>query len=215
MSLNRQVALQLSCSLEIVSAAAGPSAALEILLDSNLGPFDPSCLSRALLVAVRSDHVANVSCLIRKGATNLDEALFAAKLEGKHRSRALLLLVKAAMSNDVDLVLNLYGPPTSAIENFYDVQLALAGGEIPTDLPVEAAGRYGNTAVREELLLRRKVAPTCGLVMWHALRLSAVNVEWLQRTPVVLHLCLDHNNLQTLPGNLGSAILQVRVGWCW
>lgn len=198
---------------EIVSVAARSSVSLEKLLNSDPpSQFDPDCLSRALMVAVKSDHVANVSMLVRKGATNLDEALLAAKLEGKVRSRALLLLVKAALSNDVDLLLNLYGPPKSSTDdNFHDVQLALAGGQIPTDVPVEIAGRYGNTAVREELMLRRKMAPTQGLVLWHALHLSVLDLEWLQRTPGVLHLCLDHNNLQMLPSNIGPAIQQVRV----
>lgn len=162
-------------------------------------------------MAVKSENVANVSTLVQKGAKNLDEALLVAKMEGKHRSRALLLLVKAAMSNDVELLLNLYGPPTNTNASFYDVQLALSNCEIPIDVPVEIAGHYGNTAVREELLLRRKGAQLEGFVPWHALHLSTLNVEWLQRLQCVLHLRLDHNKLWTIPCDLGSALPQVRT----
>lgn len=197
-------------SEEIISAASGVSTDLEGLLRSaDPSQVEQDCLSRALLAAVNADNAANVSVLVEKGAQNLDEALQAAKSGGKHRSRALLLLVKAAMSNDVDLVLNLFGPPVSTAESFHEVQMALCGNEIPIDVPLNIAGRYGNTAVKEELLFRSKEATCKGAVLWNALQLVTVDVEWLQKKSCVLRLCLDHNNIKAIPETIGPTLQQL------
>ena len=79
--------------------------------------LEDNCLERALIAAVQNGNHFNVGKLVVKGAKNVDEAL---KLSGelrKHEARAMLLLVKAAQLNDKDLVLKLFGAPTTSRTN--------------------------------------------------------------------------------------------------
>ena len=80
--------------------------------------LEENCLERALIAAVNNGNHVNISKLIVKGAaTNVDEALELATQLKKHEARAMLLLVKAAQTNDRDLVLKLFGAPTPSKTN--------------------------------------------------------------------------------------------------
>ena len=87
------------------------------LLRVSLDELEKNCLERALIAAVRRGNHFNVGMLVVKGATNVDEALELATQLKKHEARAMLLLVKAAQTNDRDLVLKLFGAPTPSKTN--------------------------------------------------------------------------------------------------
>ncbi len=79
--------------------------------------LEENYLERALLAAVRNGNHSNIGKLVVKGATNVDDALELATQLRKHEARAMLLLVKAAQTNDKDLVLRLFGAPTPSKTN--------------------------------------------------------------------------------------------------
>ena len=85
---------------------------LNELLCGNLD-LELDCLSRALIAAVKKGNHFNIGKLIIKGATNIDEALELSKQMKQHSARAMLLLVKAASTNDLNLVLKLFGETVS------------------------------------------------------------------------------------------------------
>ena len=84
------------------------------LLRVRIEDLEINCLEIALIAAVENGNHFNVGKLVIKGASNVDDAL---KLSGelrKHEARAMLLLIKAAQVNDKDLVLHLFGAPTTS-----------------------------------------------------------------------------------------------------
>ena len=178
--------------------------------------LEPDCLSRALLVAVSRDDNANIGALIIKGATNIDEALELAKRERKHNAQALLLLVKAAVENDRNLVLRLFGAlaPSSkggdiSDEGFQEVQSAVTSGEVSTAVPIEMARRSQHKGVREELLLRTGVNQKEGTVFWHDLQLNELEVAWLWKIQWVKKLCLARNGFKVLSIEIDSCLRHV------
>ena len=183
----------------------GDTCKLNKLLRGN-PELEPDCLSRALLVAVSRDNSANIGTLIIKGATNIDKALELAKRERKHNARALLLLVKAAVENDRNLVLRLFGAlaPSSkeghiSDEEFQEVQSAVTSGKVSTVVPIEMARRSQHKVVKEELLLRTNVNQQKGTVFWHGLQLNELEVAWLWKVQWVEELNLARNGLKVLP----------------
>lgn len=82
------------------------------LLRLRVDELEPHCLERALMAAVHVGNHLNVGKLVIKGARNVQEALSDSKRLKKHEVRAMLLLIIAAQTNDMDLVLKLFGAPT-------------------------------------------------------------------------------------------------------
>ena len=104
-------------NLEIIKEVDTNGDNLTELLRVSLDELEKNCLERALIAAVRRGNHFNVGKLVVKGATNVDEALELATQLKKHKARAMLLLVKAAQTNDKDLVLKLFGAPTPSKTN--------------------------------------------------------------------------------------------------
>ena len=116
--------------------------------------LESDCLPRALLAAVKRDNHSNVCKLVALGATNIDEALKLAKMEGKHRARAMLLLLIAAMNNDCNLVRRLFGEPLFNLggealsdEGFGEVQAVVKRGKVSTSVPIEIAHSWQHRSV--------------------------------------------------------------------
>ena len=162
------------------------------------------------------DNNANIGKLIIKGATNIDEALELAKRERKHNARAILLLVIAAIKNDRNLVLRLFGEPVPSPkaadisdEGFQEVQSAVTSGKVSTVVPIEMARRNEHKGVREELLLRTDVNQQEGTVFWHGLRLNELEVAWLRKVQWVKKLRLARNGFKYLPNEIDSCLWHV------
>lgn len=158
--------------------------------------------------------------LIVKGADNFQECLELASNPADHKphARAMLLLVKSAREGNRSLVLRLFGEgshnqDTSEFsdEAFKDVQKVVIDGKVSTVVPIEIARRSGNTAVREELLLRTDVKQQDGTVYWHGLRLLVLDVSWLRKIYWVQRLRLARNGFKTLPNEMGTYLKQVHT----
>lgn len=189
------------------------------LLQINVEQLEPNCLSRALTAAVRNNHHQNVGKLIVKAANpTLDEriimeALTQSENEKKPHARAMLLLVKAAMENNVHLVLRLFSEPPAGLaseqEPYYEECKAVADGGISTAIPIEIARKHKNAPVREELLLKTDVHKEEKSVYWNGLKLLSLEVSWLRRIHWVERLVMAQNGLKTLPDEMGLYLKQV------
>ena len=178
--------------------------------------LEPDCLTRALIAAVMKGNHLNIGKLVIKGASNIDEALALAKQMKQDAARAMLLLVKAAMTNDRNLVLKLFGevgggPPgvDCSDEGFAEVQKVVMSGKVSTVVPIEVAYRNNHPSMREELLLRTDVNQKEGTVYWHGLRLISLDLVWLRKIQWVKRLRLARNGFKSLPNEMGLYLRQV------
>ena len=152
-----------------------------------------------------------------KGADEIKKALKQSVESKKPHARAMLLLVHAAMEGNRNLVLRLFGEPTSGADNcrdyiddtFPDVQKAVLNGKVSTVVPIEIARRYGHAAVREELLLKTDVNEQEKSVHWHGLRLLVLDINWLRKIHWVQKLRLARNGFKSLPNEMGTYLKQV------
>ena len=191
---------------------------LEELLHLDPDQLEPNCLNQALTAAVSNDNHYNVGKLIVKGADKITEALKQSVDDKKPHARAMLLLVHAAMEGNRNLVLRLFGEPTSGADNcreyiddtFPEVQKAVLSGKVSTVVPIEIARRNGHASVREELLLKTDVNEQEKSVHWHGLRLLVLDINWLRKIRWVQKLVLAWNGFKSLPNEMGTYLKQVR-----
>ncbi len=183
----------------------------------NADQLEPDSLKWALTAAVNKDNHFNVGKLIVKGADNIDDCLRLAKENRKPHARAMLLLVKATLEGNKNLVLKLFGEPAPGLQDareyqddgFPDVQKAVVSGKVSTVVPIEIARRNGHTTVREELLLRTNVNQEEGTVYWNGLRLLILDVSLLRKIHWVKRLRLASNGFRQLPNEMGTYLKQV------
>ena len=207
---------------EIIKEVRTNGEALTEILRFNADHLEPDCLNEALTAAVGNDNHYNVGKLIIKGADKINKALQQSADEKKPHARAMLLLVHAAMNGNCNLVLRLFGEPTSGPETcrevlddtFPDVQKAVLSGKVSTVVPIEIARRFGHAPVREELLLNTDVNEQEKSVHWHGLQLLVLDINWLRKIHWVQKLRLDRNGFKTLPNEMGTYLKQVHVHVC-
>ena len=190
------------------------SAKLDELLAVPKDSLEHTCLQTALLVAVEKNSAVNAGKIIIKGQDSLDinAALIHATEVQSHAVHALLLLVKAAYDDDVNLVFTLYGHYDNPLISNCDmhlVQLAIQKKQVSTAVPIEIARQKKRAAVREELLLRTDTNMAEGTVWWHGLCLKELEISWLKRIHWVRKLLLAENDFQTLPPQMGNYLIHV------
>lgn len=156
--------------------------------------IDQSTLLRALMAAVQVDSVCNICWLVMRGAPEISKALQVAEQEHKLKAAMVLTLIRAAQTNDCNLVASLFQDQLEG-----SVWAALQSGEIPMVVPLQIAHRYNHRTVREELLFRTDVLREQGTVCWHGLHLCILEPEWLIRLDWTTYLMLAWNRLQMLP----------------
>ena len=184
------------------------------LLKTPLNLLEDDCINQALVAAVESGSCSNAGKLILHGATNIDKALEESCRLQQILVTAALLLVKAAMNNDRAFVLKLYGEHIQESnillgeDNLAELQNIVRNQGVKTVVPIEIAQRNNSSAVREELLLRTDVDKERGVVLWFGLHLIQVEISWLRKIHWVQELKLAHNELTTLPSELGNYLKQ-------
>ena len=207
---------------EIIKEVETNGENLTCLLMSGADTLEPNVLNRALIAATRNDNNFNAGKLIVKGAMNLEECLKIAKEERKPNVRAMILLVKAAVSGNKAIVQKVFGETVEHLENpsdytddgFIDVQKAILSRQVSTVVPIEIARRNGQAAVREELLMHTDVEKDEGYVHWHGLRLLRLDISWLRKILWVKKLRLARNGFKSLPPEMGAYLKQVCVCVC-
>ena len=170
------------------------------------------------MVAVEKNSAVNAGKIIIKGQETLDinAALAYATEVHSYAVCALLLLVRAAYNDDVNLVATLYGTNTPNSSNpllrdpdLHLIQLSIQEKQVTTAVPIEIARREKRGAVREELLLRTDTNMAEGTVLWYGLRLTELEVSWLRRIHWVRKLQLARNDFQSLPSQMGNYLKRV------
>ena len=204
--------------LEIVKEVQTNGDNLSELLRFSADQLEPHCLNSALMAAAMNDNHVNVGKLIVKGANEITRELKRSVEQKKPHARAMLLLVHAAVEGNCNLVLQLFGEPTSGADNcreyiddtFPEVQKVVLSGEVSTVVPIEIARRNGHASVREELLLKTNVNEQEKSVHWHGLRLLVLDINWLRKIHWVQKLRLARNGFRSLPNEMGTYLKQVR-----
>ena len=196
------------------------SAQLNKLLAVPKESLEQTCLQTALMVAVEKNSTVNAGKIIIKGPESLDinAALTYATEVHSHAVCALLLLVKAAYDDDVNLVATLYGANSPNGSNsllrdpdLHLIQLAIQEKQVTTAVPIEIACREKHVTVCEELLLRTDTNKAEGTVLWYGLRLTELEVSWLRRIHWVTKLQLSRNDFQSLPPQMGNYLKRVTM----
>ena len=180
--------------------------------------LERECLQTALMVAVEKNSAVNAGKIIIKGRETLDinAALAYATEVRSHAVGALLLLVRAAYDDDVDLVSTLYETsiphydhPLISEQDLHLVQSAIRKKQVGTAVPIEIARREKRGAVREELLLRTDTNMAEGIVCWPDLHLTELEISWLKHIHWVRKLILAENDFKMLPPQMGNYLVHV------
>ena len=204
-------------SVEIIKEVKVNGPNLNELLKTPLNQLEENCVDHALIAAVESGNHSSVGKLILHGASNIDQALEASCRLRKHVVTAAFLIVKAAMENDRTLVLKLYGEnvqgldtkiPLAEEDDLTEIQNVVCNHTIKTVVPIEIARRSGASEVRAELLLRTDVDKESGTVLWYGLRLTQLEISWLQKIHWVKKLKLARNLFTFLPPEMGNYLKQ-------
>ena len=207
------------CCAEIIKEVETDGSRLTELLQQESEQLEEDCLPRALKAATLKDNPSSIGKLIVKGANNIDECIDIAICEGLHQSRAMLLLVKAAITGNKSIIQKLFGdavtnsssldPRVFDDDEFHKVQDAISSGKVTTVVPIELARRREKALVREELLVKTDVNKVDGYVFWHGLRLLTLEISWLRRISWVKRFRLAKNGFKTLPSEMGASLKQV------
>ena len=182
---------------------------LNELLRTPQNQLESNCINRALLEAVRCGNSNSVGKLILCGSTNIEEALEESKKLQKHVVTATLLVIKAALVNDISLIKTLYGEESSSKYNDllgpdFEQICNAAKLAVKTVVPIEIARRTSATTIREILLLKTDVRPDKGTVSWHGLQLLKLEIKWLKKIEWVKTLRLAQNEFSILPTEIGN-----------
>ena len=207
------IILLIEIILEVVNN--GPN--LNQLLKVPIVNLEDNCLDHALIAAVRNGNLSNIGKVILRGASHIDEALAEGRRLLKHDVTALLLIIEAAIANDLNVVLKLYGVDIQGVDtevkltesdDLAELQHIVCSQTFQTVVPIEMARRCRSFAVRDELLLRTDVDKENGTVNWHGLRLTQLETSWLERIDWVKILTLVRNDLTSLPPEMGNYLTQ-------
>ena len=202
------LSLVMTCA-ELIRAVRSSDPNLNDLLKTSQNQLESNCISRALVAAVHSGNCNNVGKLILRGAGNIEEALEESKKLQKHAVTATLLIIKAALINDIDLIKALYNEECSPkyrdlLGSHFEHVSDAARHAVQTVVPIEIARRTSATTVREALLLKTDIQMDKGVVSWHGLQLLKLEVEWLKKIKWVKILKLARNEFSVLPAEIGN-----------
>ena len=194
------------------------SVQLDELLAVPKESLERECLQTALMVAVEKNSAVNAGKIIIKGRETLDinAALAYATEVRSHAVRALLLLVRAAYDDDVEMVSTLYETssphydhPLISERDLHLVQSAIRKKQVGTVVPIKIARLNKCKAVCEELLLRTDANKAEGTVCWHNLHLTELEISWLKHIHWVRTLLLAENDFKMLPPQMGNYLVHV------
>ena len=169
--------------------------------------LEENFLNQALVAATLNDNHECIGKLIKMGARNIDECIQLAKETDLVKAKAILSLVKAALTGEkallgrseshssLDSELNVSGVLTDE-----EVAKVVLSGEISTLVPLELAQQSGQHSMRREILMLTQINKHKGHVDWSKLKLVSLDVqllgymqEWLKEFK------LSSNMLRSVP----------------
>ena len=183
--------------------------------------LEESFLNQALVAATLNDNHECIGKLIKMGARNIDECIQLAKETDLVKSKAMLSLVKAALTGEkailgrseshssLDMELNAISTTVLTDE---DVAKVVLSGEVSTLLPLELAQQSGQHSMHREILMLTQIDKRKGRVDWSKLNLVSLDVqllgcmqEWL------MEFKLSSNMLKSVPAEF-ETLKEVRKG---
>ena len=167
--------------------------------------FMKQCLEAAAL----SDNHQCVGKLVKMGAKNIHDCLALADKKRVVNAKAMLLLMKAALTGDKTLLPNYRAARLeqelwqAGMNTDNDLQTSVSQGRISTIDALEVAQRTGHHRVKRELLLLTKVDKIKGAVDWSEVRLLSLDVQLLNTLyDWVTKLDLSTNILKRIPAEI-------------
>ena len=189
------------------------------LLTTAKGSLDPHFFKEALRVAIEMDSDVNIGYLALSGPVDIPECITFAENKGKPRARALLLLIMAAQTGDMDMLSKLR-LKTVDKESFGDdskfplIHSSLLLVNITPTVPIEIARKNGHFHVRDEIVMKTNLYSEEKLVHWSGMQLKELDVSWISRISWVERLKLDRNGLTVLSKEIGQYLQQVMNDIC-
>ena len=184
--------------VELIDAAEHTDGDVEKVLESSKDEIHPSCLDRALIAAVQKKNYRNVHLLLLKGASHYTMDQVLDTVEKGTTEYMHLILAKAAASNNVNMLADVYCPPLDdATPNRYWEWVKQEN--VSLELPIKIAVRRGNKEVWEKLMLMSRSE---GSMHWSHFQLTALDENLLSKICDVKYLFLDHNKLNALPQSM-------------
>ncbi|XP_065915801.1 leucine-rich repeat serine/threonine-protein kinase 1-like [Dysidea avara] len=201
------------CFAELIKEVRTNGPNLNKLLKTPINELERNCVNEALMAAVETGNQSNVGKLILRGASCIDEALDKSRKLKTYSVTATLLIIKAAMVDDQILILTLYGEDVDGLDskilitvrdNLSELQNCVLDQSFKTAVAIEISRRNNAPKVREELLLRTGIDKEEGTVLWFGLRLTQLEISWLQKVCWVKELMLACNEFPSLPKEMGT-----------
>ena len=157
-------------------------------------------LDKALMAAVRSGNHQNVIKVLLREPGNLDEAIAESSKLGEHAVTAVLLAAKAAVNNDVTLLVSLWRrEKLQAMGLDPEVCQCVVTGAVRLVFALELARRHKSAAVRTELLLKTDGNYSSHSVIWFGLKLHRLEITWFRRITWAKNINLAKNRLGEFP----------------
>ena len=154
--------------------------------------LEESFLNQALVAATLNDNHECIGKLVKMGARNIDECVQLAKKTDLVKAKAMLSLVKAALTGEkallgrsdshssLDLELNGGALSTSLVLTDEEVTKVVLSGEVSTLVPLELAQQSGQHSMCREILMLTGIDKRKGHVDWSKLNLVSLDVQVLR-----------------------------------
>lgn len=188
---------------------------VEELLNHGKGKLSIQCLNQALELATRMDSDVNITkvALTRPGPANITECIKIAEIKEKRYAHAMLLLIKAALSGDME-VLNHLVLESVQYDSYKEdllplVYCRLLSVTVSSNVPIDIAQRNNQPQVMHGILMKTNVYPEEGCIYWIGLQLHELSTLLLKRIYWVKNLRLSRNKLVTLPDDIDKYLSQV------
>ena len=183
---------------------ANGSGLAELLRQCSVDELEPGTLDRTLVTAIRLNNMEHISALLMKGAS-IKIAVEAVDKDAEHADMyATLLLAKAAVTNDCELVRILHGEAKVFPAWIHS---SVQKGNLPYSLPIQMAQQTRHAEVMAELLALTGVQGKS--VDWAQFRLQGIEACVFERIDFVENLSLKENYIRTLPSM--ASLKQVRL----
>ena len=164
-------------------------------------------LELALITAVRSGNCQNLVMVLLREPANIDEAIQESRTLKNHMAMAVLIAAKAAIENDVALLLNLWrGVEHQRAGLCQQVCRCVISGDVRLVFAIELARRHNSSMVRTELLLRTDVDYTTWSVLWFGLKLHQLEETWFRRVTWAKKINLAKNRLVEFPATICQSL---------
>ena len=186
---------------------------VEELLNHGKGKLSVKCLNQALELATRMDSDTNISKIASVHSANISKCIKIAETTEKRHAHALLLLIRTALSGDME-ALNYLSLESVQYRSYNEdilplVHCGLLSVTVSNDVPIEMARQNNQTQLMHELLMKTNVYPKEGCIHWIGLQLRELSMLLLKRISWVKNLRLSRNKLATLPDDIDKYLNQV------